>query len=182
MSTRTNAAGEKYALRGIYGTEPYWPQEKLKICVTGAGGFIGTPLLFSFLICAIVPYTRLWIVLDRFFISRLLISFCMMRAFFERERLRDWERESDWRCLWNESFWSFKKKSVLLPLLLLLLSSFCKSFGLGKVKKCACLRAGAQKRVKKKKRKKKIEEEEEEERKKERKRGRGRGRTKEGSK
>jgi hypothetical protein len=40
-SKRSNAAGEKYALRGIYGSEPYWPQEKLKICVTGAGGFIG---------------------------------------------------------------------------------------------------------------------------------------------
>ena len=40
-SQRTNAAGEKYALRGIYGSEPYWPHEKLKICVTGAGGFIG---------------------------------------------------------------------------------------------------------------------------------------------
>jgi GDP-D-mannose 3',5'-epimerase len=40
-SKRSNAAGEKYALRGIYGSEPYWPHEKLKICVTGAGGFIG---------------------------------------------------------------------------------------------------------------------------------------------
>ena len=40
-SKRSNAAGEKYALRGIYGSEPYWPQEKLRICVTGAGGFIG---------------------------------------------------------------------------------------------------------------------------------------------
>ena len=40
-SKRSNAAGEKYALRGIYGSEPYWPQEKLTICVTGAGGFIG---------------------------------------------------------------------------------------------------------------------------------------------
>jgi len=36
------AAG--YELRGIYGTEPYWPEKKLKICVTGAGGFIGSHL------------------------------------------------------------------------------------------------------------------------------------------
>ena len=47
VSTRTNAAGEKYSLRGIYGSEPYWPEAKLKICVTGAGGFIGAfSLLF----------------------------------------------------------------------------------------------------------------------------------------
>lgn len=52
-SKRSNAAGEKYALRGIYGSEPYWPQEKLKICVTGAGGFIGARdsfLSFFFLV------------------------------------------------------------------------------------------------------------------------------------
>jgi len=36
------AAG--YELRGIYGTEPYWPEKKLTICVTGAGGFIGSHL------------------------------------------------------------------------------------------------------------------------------------------
>ena len=36
------AAG--YELRGIYGTEPYWPEKKLKICVTGAGGFIASHL------------------------------------------------------------------------------------------------------------------------------------------
>jgi len=47
-SKRSNAAGEKYALRGIYGSEPYWPQEKLKICVTGAGGFIGARGFLSF--------------------------------------------------------------------------------------------------------------------------------------
>ena len=45
-STRTNAAGEKYSLRGIYGSEPYWPEAKLKICVTGAGGFIGASVIF----------------------------------------------------------------------------------------------------------------------------------------
>ena len=45
-STRTNAAGEKYSLRGIYGSEPYWPEAKLKICVTGAGGFIGASFSF----------------------------------------------------------------------------------------------------------------------------------------
>ena len=45
-STRTNAAGEKYSLRGIYGSEPYWPEAKLKICVTGAGGFIGAACHF----------------------------------------------------------------------------------------------------------------------------------------
>ena len=27
-----------------YPFEPYWPQEKLKICVTGAGGFIASHL------------------------------------------------------------------------------------------------------------------------------------------
>jgi hypothetical protein len=53
-SKRSNAAGEKYALRGIYGSEPYWPQEKLKICVTGAGGFIGTRDFFFFF----VPFSR----------------------------------------------------------------------------------------------------------------------------
>jgi nucleoside-diphosphate-sugar epimerase len=37
-----SAAG--YELRGIYGTEPYWPEKKLKICVTGAGGFIASHL------------------------------------------------------------------------------------------------------------------------------------------
>ena len=47
-STRTNAAGEKYSLRGIYGSEPYWPEAKLKICVTGAGGFIGACHFLSF--------------------------------------------------------------------------------------------------------------------------------------
>ncbi len=36
------AAG--YELRGSYGTEPYWPEKKLKICITGAGGFIASPL------------------------------------------------------------------------------------------------------------------------------------------
>ena len=36
------AAG--FELRGVYGTEPYWPEKKLKICVTGAGGFIGSHL------------------------------------------------------------------------------------------------------------------------------------------
>ena len=48
VSTRTNAAGEKYSLRGIYGSEPYWPEAKLKICVTGAGGFIGAQSRFLF--------------------------------------------------------------------------------------------------------------------------------------
>ena len=43
-SGRGNAAGEKYALRGIYGSEPYWPEAKLKICITGAGGFIASHL------------------------------------------------------------------------------------------------------------------------------------------
>ena len=37
-----SAAG--YHLRGVYGTELYWPDHKLKICVTGAGGFIGSHL------------------------------------------------------------------------------------------------------------------------------------------
>ena len=35
--SRTMAAAG-YELRGVYGTEPYWPEKKLKICVTGAGG------------------------------------------------------------------------------------------------------------------------------------------------
>jgi hypothetical protein len=55
-SKRSNAAGEKYALRGIYGSEPYWPQEKLKICVTGAGGFIGMRDFFFF--CSFFPGRR----------------------------------------------------------------------------------------------------------------------------
>ena len=37
-----SAAG--FELRGIYGTEPYWPKNNLKICVTGAGGFIASHL------------------------------------------------------------------------------------------------------------------------------------------
>jgi len=40
----TDMAAAGYELRGIYGTEPYWPEKKLKICVTGAGGFIGSHL------------------------------------------------------------------------------------------------------------------------------------------
>ena len=52
-STRTNAAGEKYSLRGIYGSEPYWPEAKLKICVTGAGGFIGASPSFSFFLLGV---------------------------------------------------------------------------------------------------------------------------------
>lgn len=31
-----------YELCGIYGMEEYWLEKKLKICVTGAGGFIGS--------------------------------------------------------------------------------------------------------------------------------------------
>ena len=38
------AAGADYHLRGIYGSEPYWPEKKLKICVTGAGGFFASHL------------------------------------------------------------------------------------------------------------------------------------------
>ena len=41
---RIDMAAAGYELRGIYGTEPYWPEKKLKICVTGAGGFIGSHL------------------------------------------------------------------------------------------------------------------------------------------
>ena len=37
-----SAAG--YELRGVYGTEKYWPDKKLRICVTGAGGFIASHL------------------------------------------------------------------------------------------------------------------------------------------
>jgi NAD(P)-dependent dehydrogenase (short-subunit alcohol dehydrogenase family) len=40
-----SAAGyDNLQLRGEYGTEPYWPEKKLKICVTGAGGFIASHL------------------------------------------------------------------------------------------------------------------------------------------
>jgi len=39
-----SAAGAEYSLRGLYGSEPYWPEKKLKICVTGAGGFIASHL------------------------------------------------------------------------------------------------------------------------------------------
>ncbi|EEH51428.1 uncharacterized protein MICPUCDRAFT_46037 [Micromonas pusilla CCMP1545] len=39
------AAGyDNLQLRGKYGTEKYWPEKKLKICVTGAGGFIASHL------------------------------------------------------------------------------------------------------------------------------------------
>ena len=43
-SERIDMAAAGYELRGVYGTEPYWPEKKLKICVTGAGGFIGSHL------------------------------------------------------------------------------------------------------------------------------------------
>ena len=40
-----SAAGyDNLQLRGKYGTEKYWPEKKLKICVTGAGGFIASHL------------------------------------------------------------------------------------------------------------------------------------------
>ena len=40
-----SAAGyDNLQLRGEYGTELYWPEKKLKICVTGAGGFIASHL------------------------------------------------------------------------------------------------------------------------------------------
>ena len=40
-----SAAGyDNLQLRGEYGTEKYWPEKKLKICVTGAGGFIASHL------------------------------------------------------------------------------------------------------------------------------------------
>jgi GDP-D-mannose 3',5'-epimerase len=32
------------AATSLYGAEEYWPAEKLKICVTGAGGFIASHL------------------------------------------------------------------------------------------------------------------------------------------
>ena len=28
----------------VYGAEPYWPDKKLRICITGAGGFIASHL------------------------------------------------------------------------------------------------------------------------------------------
>jgi hypothetical protein len=88
-SKRSNAAGEKYALRGIYGSEPYWPQEKLKICVTGAGGFIGMRDFFFFLF--LFPggrrplpgeIARVWRVLS----LRALFSHVETRRERERER------------------------------------------------------------------------------------------------
>ena len=40
-----SAAGyDNLQLRGEYGSELYWPEKKLKICVTGAGGFIASHL------------------------------------------------------------------------------------------------------------------------------------------
>ena len=42
--TTSAMAAAGYELRGIYGTEPYWPEKKLTVCVTGAGGFIGSHL------------------------------------------------------------------------------------------------------------------------------------------
>jgi glutamate dehydrogenase/leucine dehydrogenase len=44
VQSNLTMAAAGYELRGIYGTEPYWPEKKLKICVTGAGGFIGSHL------------------------------------------------------------------------------------------------------------------------------------------
>ena len=35
---------ENLQLCGEFGTEMYWPEKKLKICVTGAGGFIASHL------------------------------------------------------------------------------------------------------------------------------------------
>ena len=40
-----SAAGyDNLQLRGEYGTVQYWPAKKLRICVTGAGGFIASHL------------------------------------------------------------------------------------------------------------------------------------------
>ncbi len=32
------------AVNTVYGAQPYWPDKKLKICITGAGGFIASHL------------------------------------------------------------------------------------------------------------------------------------------
>lgn len=32
------------AVDTVYGAEPYWPAGKLRICITGAGGFIASHL------------------------------------------------------------------------------------------------------------------------------------------
>ena len=32
------------AVHTVYGSEPYWPEKKLRICITGAGGFIASHL------------------------------------------------------------------------------------------------------------------------------------------
>jgi len=83
-SKRSNAAGEKYALRGIYGSEPYWPQEKLKICVTGAGGFIGARFLFLFFVPFLFPGGRRPLPRDRA-VSWRVLSLSLFSLRRERE-------------------------------------------------------------------------------------------------
>jgi NAD dependent epimerase/dehydratase family len=46
-TTTSSAAMREYyetSKLAKYPFEPYWPQEKLKICITGAGGFIASHL------------------------------------------------------------------------------------------------------------------------------------------
>lgn len=57
MATNTvvNKIYEASSKLAKYPFEPYWPEKKLKICVTGAGGFIARYILFSYLsfLCSI---------------------------------------------------------------------------------------------------------------------------------
>ena len=97
-STRTNAAGEKYSLRGIYGSEPYWPEAKLKICVTGAGGFIGAlcRFLFAFVrLCNWAIFSLLCVTSSSSSSSSIFWFLCLVvgrrlgvRARLEKERAR----------------------------------------------------------------------------------------------
>ncbi len=41
--SRTMAAAG-LAVSTVYGAQPYWPEKKLRICITGAGGFIASHL------------------------------------------------------------------------------------------------------------------------------------------
>ena len=43
-SPANGGGGELYDRQIAKDAEPYWPQEKLRICITGAGGFIASHL------------------------------------------------------------------------------------------------------------------------------------------
>ena len=101
---RTNAAGEKYSLRGIYGSEPYWPEAKLKICVTGAGGFIGAlcRFLFAFVrLCNWAIFSLLCVTSSSSSSSSIFWFLCLVVG--RRSRSRRFRRALAFACGWKRN-------------------------------------------------------------------------------